>query len=59
MTITSAKQLKKKMPYKQIFYDEINRCYRLINPFDLLYYKDEEGRVHKRKDVQFLFPVVL
>ena len=51
MTLKSAKELQKWMPYKKIYLDLIYKCHRLINPNELYEYKDEEGKSHKRHNV--------
>ena len=59
MTLTSAKKLQKKMPWKRIFFDKVHNCYRLIDPTKVYEYQGEEGHDHKRKeeDAQNLVPI--
>lgn len=54
MNYEQAQKLQLLMPYKKIFYDTVNLCYRLINPNLLYQYQDEEGRWHERKDAETL-----
>jgi len=54
MNLVRAKSLQKKMPHKKIYLDTILKCYRLIDPNELYEYKDEQGRTHKRKNVEGL-----
>ena len=54
MNYEQAQKLQLLMPYKQIFYDTVYLCYRLIDPSLLYSYQDEEGRWHERKDAQTL-----
>jgi hypothetical protein len=58
MNLEAAKNLKKKMPWKKIYYDSINACYRLIRPTDLYEYFDEEtGRYIKRNNFETFNPI--
>ena len=58
MTILRVKKLQQKMPYKQIFFDLVSKCYRLIDPNNLYEYEDEEGGMHKRTNLDTLQLVV-
>ena len=55
MNLNRAKELRKKMPWKKIFYDTIHNCYRLICPTELYEYQDEMGKWYPRKNVESLF----
>jgi len=57
MNLNRTKELQKKMPYKQIFYDLIHKCYRLIDPHQFYEYQDGEGKWHKRHNIANLIPV--
>jgi hypothetical protein len=67
MNIDAAKKLQKKMPWKQIFFDSVWNCYRLIDPENLYHYQDETGywcnyqdkTGHKRKRInpETLIPI--
>jgi len=59
MTLESVKKMKQLMPWKQIFFDVIYGCYRLIDPMNLYEYKDDEGCCHQRKAIQIknLIPI--
>jgi hypothetical protein len=48
MTLEAAEKLKTQMPWKQIYFDIANECYRLIDPNEFYEYEDEEGKLHKR-----------
>ena len=52
MNLERAIKLQKQMPWKNIFHDLIHHCYRLISPSQLHEYQDEEGRRHKRPDIE-------
>ena len=54
MNLIRAKCLKKIMPYKQIFFDTVYHCYRLINPDELYEYRDTEGIRRQRPNVESL-----
>jgi len=54
MNLRKAKSLQKKMPYKKMFYDTLYKCYRLICPYELYEYKDEEGKPHHRINTENL-----
>jgi len=56
MNLQRAKELQKRMPYKQIFWDTIQKCYRLIDPHHLYEYPDGEGKWHPRLNVHTLIP---
>jgi hypothetical protein len=57
MTLEAAKKLKKKMTWKDIFYDSINECYRLIDRANWYEYRDEEGHFHKRQNPETLIHI--
>jgi hypothetical protein len=59
MTLEDAKKLKTTMPWKQIYFDIPNECYRLIDPNELYEYKDEEGKWNKRNqtEIKNLIPI--
>jgi len=57
MNLLKVKELQTRMPYKKIFYDTIYKCYRLICPTRLYEYIDEEGREHKRRNVETLVSI--
>ena len=48
MNLQRAQQLQKRMPYKQILFDTIHKCFRLIDPHQLYEYQDDEGKWHPR-----------
>jgi hypothetical protein len=50
MTLEAAKKLKKKMTWKDIYYDSIHDCYRLIDRANWYEYRDSEGYFHKRQN---------
>ena len=57
MNFKRAEQLQKRMPWKQIFFDAIHKCYRLIAPSELYEYKDEEGKYRLRSNVSSLVKI--
>jgi len=57
MNQKQCQKMQKRMPYKQMFYDTLNACYRLIRLDELYEYRDEEGLIHKRHNVNTLFAV--
>jgi len=57
MTIERVKQLHRQFPNKKIFYDMINKCFRLIHPLQLYQWQDEEGKWHIRQNVERLVPI--
>jgi len=58
MTLEAAKKLKQKMTWKDIFYDSINDCYRLIDRANWYEYRDENGQFHKRVNPETLILIV-
>ena len=57
MTLIAAKRLQKKMPYKKIYLDTVEDCYRLIDPTNLYHYLDDEGKSHIRNNPKTLIPI--
>jgi len=58
MTLEAAKKLQKKMPYKQIYFDSVHDCYRVLDPKTWHEYKDEAGKIHKRIRPETLIPIL-
>jgi len=54
MNFNKAINLQKLMPHKQIFFDTIHNCYRLICPSSLYEYQDENGKWRKRRNPETL-----
>ena len=57
MDIHAAKKLQKQMPYKDIYFDSVHDCYRLIDRSEWYAYRDEEGHLYNRIDPEKLIPI--
>jgi len=58
MTLEAAQNLKNKMPWKQIYFDTVYNCHRLIDPRDFYEYWDtDKGKYRYRPNIASLVPI--